>query len=473
MDFRQQADQLGRLIAPAQLHPRAHTTTAESAARREYWLVACSGGSDSVALLLLVWAHWPQQRERITVVHFNHCLRGTESDADEQFCRELCENLGLKFEVGAWTDAPVSASEDAARTARYSFFECVAKKVGASLLFTGHQKDDIAETQLMRLSRGSSSGGLSGPRPVRDWSDQRKLVRPLLTHSRDEIRNALRQTGIRWREDSSNDTDHYQRNRVRRHVVPGWVQATGQRALDGAALSREWLEQDDQALEQWLDELGLHRQVTRIDFCLFAGRPIGLWRRALRRWTPGVGLDRRAFDELLTICQSGQGRLSVGDGFAEVHNGVLDWIRPANDRPRAWSARWHIGTTLCLPSGARLTGARIEPSPALLERLFRGEIDPAVNAILAVRSDTFIVRTWQPGDRYRPLGAPGSAKLQDLFVNRKVPEPERLFLPVVGTEAGEILWVPGFPLADDSKVTDNSVTVVQLTYTSGTSTVRN
>jgi len=473
MERRIQAEQLAQLISRERLHPAALAAADASASKGERWLIALSGGADSVALLLLIWAHWPSHRARLRAAHFNHRLRGEESDGDETFCQTLCQALGIPFHTQAWKDAPAAAGEEAARTARYSFFECIAASEGASILFTGHQKDDIAETQLMRLARGASSAGLAAPRPRRSWNDGRTILRPLLSLARDELQGALKTVGVAWREDSSNAQARYLRNRVRRDVVPNWLQAAGPGALEGAALTREWLEEDDAALEHALNQLGIPEETDQLDLRPLAGQPRALWRRALRRWSPLGEVNRRAFDELLTLCQSGQGQLSVGTGFARVEAGVLQWVATLEKPAVPWTpARLPLGACLILPDGSELTCQSIKVDEELRERFLQGAVDPRVEAVVQLPGAEFVVRSWMPGDRYRPLGAPGSAKLQDLFINRKISAPRRSQLPILCTIDGCIIWVPGFPPAACSKVTDECVTALQLTYTSGTYTVR-
>lgn len=473
MDLAAQAEQLMEALPRSRLEPRALAHAEASAVRRECWLVALSGGADSVALLLLLWALWPAQRTRLTAVHFNHRLRGAESDEDEAFCRRLCAGLGVRLSVGAWETAPASPSEEEARDARFRHFEAVREATGSTLLFTGHQKDDIAETQLMRLARGASSSGLAAPRPVRPWTASASIVRPLLSLAKHEIAAALAAAGIAWREDSSNQAGSFLRNRIRRDVVPVWLQAAGAGALEGAGLTRGWLEDEDDALEAWLDELGVPPRGDAIDFSGLMAKPRALWRRALRRWNPAGTLSRAAFDDLLTLLLSGRdGRMSVGVGFAVIRAGQLTWGQPAS--PEApWASAWLAeGGLLLLPDGAELRAQRVAVTGQLRQRVTAGEIDPETTALLDLQAGADLcVRARAGGDRYRPLGAPGVAKLQDLFVNRKVPADRRGRIPVICAPDGRILWVPGFPPAEESKLTDVSVTAVQLTYLRGTSTV--
>ena len=163
------------------------------------WLLACSGGSDSVALVLLVWAHWPSRRHDMVLAHFDHRLRGRASTNDARFCAALARGLDLRYASDQWKDAPLAPAEALARSARNNFLERVGRERGSSLIWTGHQRDDVAETLLMRLARGSGAGGLAAPRPVQVTSGDRWRLRPLLDLGREELREALVTVGASWR----------------------------------------------------------------------------------------------------------------------------------------------------------------------------------------------------------------------------------------------------------------------------------
>jgi tRNA(Ile)-lysidine synthase len=463
-----------RLLPRGRLHPAALAQIDRSAADGETWLVAFSGGADSVALLLSLLAGWPQQSGKLVVAHFNHALRGNESDGDETFCREFCATLKLAFRCARWHSPPEQPSEETARLARFEFLQTVAVGEGATLLLTGHQLDDVLETQLLRLSRGSGTAGLAAPRPVRRWRPQHWIVRPLLSVGRTELRSALQEAGFPWREDSSNQQTHFARNRLRHHVVLPWLQASGEGVLNGAALSRELLQEDDEALESLVDGLGIDFESPQIDLGKLQRQPRAILRRALHRWSFLPEVDRRCFEELLRICQRGAGQVSLGAGIAAVCDGALTWSE--SPRPAGafapWSPAWLAAEgLLLLPSGSQLRSAIIAVTPQLRVELAAGKY-AANTCALVCEELPFIVRSWQPGDRYRPLGASGSTTLQDMFVNRKIAAALRRELPVVCRADGNIIWVPGLLPAEQSKVTDVSVTAVQLTYTSGTSTVR-
>ena len=327
--WQRRAATLAKLIPPERLHPAVRGwAESRSVAARGPWAVAVSGGADSLCLLLLLWAHWPERRRRLVALHFNHRLRGRAADADERFCRQVCAALGLRAAFGHWRRAPRDSSEEEAREARFAFFNRSLRRRGARGLWLGHHQNDIAETMLMRLARGSGSAGLSAPRPVQRV-DQRVHLRPLLVLKKDEIIAALRAAGVPWREDRTNTSGGFFRNRVRRHVVPAWQKAAGRDAVAGAALARELLEEDDQALEAWLDALRPFRPGRTLDIASLEGRPRALIRRALRRWLaaqPHAGeLSRQGLEDLLAAVAIGRpARRSLGrNGFAVIRGGLL------------------------------------------------------------------------------------------------------------------------------------------------------
>ncbi len=325
-DWPAKAARVGELLPAGSLHP-AVLDRAGKSRQSGSWAVAFSGGADSLALLLLLHAHFPARR--LVALHFNHRLRGRAAAADEKFCARVCDALGVKFVAGRWKSAPKGASEAAARTARMEFFRREMNRRKLRLLWLAHQQDDIAESMLMRLARGSGTAGLAAPRPVQEAGDGRLHLRPLLTLKKAEIVAALEEAGAVWREDKTNAADGFLRNRVRRSVLPAWRKAAGRDAVAGAALARELLEDDDAALEAWLDELKPLDRRGRLDLRKLAGKPRALVRRALHRWLlavrPETDLSRQGFNQLLAaVTRAGGIRFSLGaKGFAVARGGWL------------------------------------------------------------------------------------------------------------------------------------------------------
>lgn len=293
------------------------------------WALAFSGGADSLAMLLIFWAEGPTRWGRdFVVLHFDHRLRGKDSSADARFCQAVCRALGVTCVVGRWTGAHRGASEAEAREARHAFFAREMKRRKLRLLFLAHQQDDIAETMLMRLARGSGAGGLAAPRPVQELDDGRVHLRPMLTLKKAVIEAALRKAGAVWCEDASNQSDNFFRNRVRQSVLPAWEKSARRDAVAGAARARELLEEDDTALESWVDQVAPLRR-GMLDVKVLHGMPRAVVRRALHRWLiavePETDLSRQGFELLLAAVERGQStRFSLGrTDFAVIRQGKL------------------------------------------------------------------------------------------------------------------------------------------------------
>lgn len=462
------------------MHPRA-AEVIRGLGEGEPLAIACSGGADSVALLLAVWANFPERRKTLEVMHFNHRLRGVASDEDEAFVRSLARALGVPVKVGRW-NRPKSAppvSEAAARGARMAFFAEMMAKAGARTLATGHQLDDVAETMLMRLARGSGAGGLCAPRPVQSMADGTRRIRPLLNVRSEEVRSVLRSAGASWREDDSNATDLFFRNRVRRLVIPSLEAASPTEAVTGFAASRALLEEDDEALDVWLREvLGSDDWVDKGDLSRLRGRPAALARRAVHAWLRARGLSEslgKSSVNGLVAAVTGGADLQINAGSKHAvfaKDGQLAHAATstgsAGPAPTWCSRKFAVGDEVFNAFGDSITMRKLRVTRRLLDRLEAGSVDVRTTAFVAPGDDwsgVFGLRTREPGDRMRPLGAPGRAKLQDLLVNRKVPRELRDRLPVIMVGKRTVVWVPGLPPADEFAVQRDSKTVVQLTYT--------
>ncbi|HTB63053.1 MAG TPA: tRNA lysidine(34) synthetase TilS [Opitutales bacterium] len=470
------AARLGDAFRPARLHARVRGWLEQNAHKNEVWGVAVSGGADSVALLLLLWAHYPQQRKQMVVLHFDHAVR-PDSAADAQFVHKLAKALGLPFATAR--RAPGGAVNEAAlRDARMNFFRGQLAARHAHVIFFGHQRDDIAETMLMRLTRGSGASGLCAPRPVREFPDGLIALRPLLNLDHANLCAALKAVGAAWQEDSSNAQGDYLRNRLRHDVIPAWKLAMPERDLNaGVARAREALEDDAAALESLTETL--LRDVAEdapLPLAKITGQPRAIVRRALHVWLHrnGVGenLNAQAFDTLLNALTAAKpSRWSAGPGrWLVLDKAKLTLSGSVTETSVAWPPMvLKPEQTVQLPDGALLRARLVKVDRKLLKQLQDGKINPAQQTLFALPGKSgatvFRVRTWQPGDRYRPLGAPGRRKLQDLFTDKKIPARERRRLPVVCSEGDQPLWAPGLPPAHSHRVTSAARTAMELTYT--------
>lgn len=439
--------------------------------------VAFSGGADSLAALLLLWAHWPERRGELLALHFNHRLRGAPAAADARFCRQACRRLGVDFRAGAatWrTGSKVGEAE--AREARFAFFAEAMREVRATAIVLGHQRDDVVETVLLRLARGAGLRGLAAPRPVQAMRDGTMRLRPLLIVPKAELLAALKRAGASWCYDATNHGDAYFRNRLRRAVIPAWTAAAPADLAAAVARSREQLEEDDAALEAWVDRVVPATECEGWPVAGWRELPPAVVRRGLYRWliARGLGADFSGValePAVAALSQGVDARVSAGAaGFLVVERGSLRLDPLPAGAAAPWlaaSAELQLPGEWAGPDGARLvaTLCRIGRGADPLAGMKSADGVRAVFLGYPVQPPSALgVRTWQPGDRYRPFGSNHVSKLQDQFVNRRVPRPERHRLPVVCDPAGSILWVPGLPPSETVRVTAASRWLVQLTY---------
>lgn len=441
------------------------------------WSIACSGGADSVCMVLLLFKLFPHRCGKMHVLHFNHRLRNEASDKDALFVESLAVSLGMPFHTGVM--APIDENklnELLAREARFNFFTEKMNRIKSRVLFLGHIKEDIAETMLMRLARGSGSKGLAAPRPVHYHRNEIVHLRPLLNIAKFEIKECMNFNRIPWCDDDSNFGDQFLRNRLRHSVLPAWREAEERNVDEGASRARRFLEEDDQALESWLDEVGIRPIAGEVyNFSHLLDKPAALIRRMLNRWLEAhsliATLSREATETLFKSIINGQMLcMSAGENnFIKFDNGCLELIEAKNE-PHWPPLFVPVNSDLFLPHGTHLVAEAIEMNDELRDSIMSGTYSECNHAFIRRLDEKansgFEVRQWRAGDRYQPLGAPGSSKLQDLFTDRKISIEERKRLPIVCNDQDKILWIPGLPPAESHKIQKFTNNALRLTYMS-------
>jgi tRNA(Ile)-lysidine synthase len=427
----------------------------------QHLLVAVSGGPDSVALLSLLATLAPAWRLTLTVVHFNYGLRGCESDDDEAFVSSFCQARNIPFVVRRPVLAKhrrASSLQMLARWARYEAMKSLAHEIHADRIVTGHTANDQAETMLLWMLRGAGLTGLAGMPFMREQI----IVRPLLRTTREEILDYLKQEGLSYRQDSTNLTGLYRRNRVRRDLLPVMEDITPGivRLLERQA---DVLRADDAYLAQVVE--ALYRSLVTVDEKggqhfereAVASLPDALKRRLIRHILKSIESEQRA-PSLRVV----DGVLRFLSGRAKGTRVLLRGVQVVRDReyvhviPRigqkAGGRRLGVATVLpvrvSVPSTVSWPGTGQEihvqemTRPAAEPFLKRRARDCAV--FDAARFSTpLVLRAWQAGDRIYPRGMGGkSKKLQDLFTDMKVSREERARIPLLVAPEG-ILWVVG------------------------------
>ena len=411
---------------------------------KESVLVALSGGPDSVALLAALSALVEELHVRVFAAHLNHGLRGAESLRDEQCAAQVAARLGVPCTLHRITLSMSAGNvEERAREARYTFLDQTAHEQGCTKIATGHTRDDQAETVLMRILRGAGLDGLAAIHPVRDG----RIIRPLLDCSRAEVLAFLEASGLSYCEDSSNCDRRFLRNRIRHEVLPLLESITpGVRqrlALAASIASAEARHLDDHLAPLLAASVDVAdgSLSLRILFDVKAGlhgRVIRMWLRQARGHLRS--LSAAHVESILRIAVGPRpnaqaqlpGRERVVREYGRLRFEPAPWLPPFH------AQSLEVGASIALPSGWQIR-ADVEDTAAALVH------DPTQLRCIADADKIefpLTVRAVRRGDRVQPFGMAGHKKLQDLFVDRKVPLRLRRSTPVVES-AGEIIWVPG------------------------------
>ena len=475
-------------------------------------IAAVSGGADSVCLLWALQKIAPELPAFLRVVHVHHGLRGEEADRDERFVEDLCRKLEIPFQTVRCNAAEYAkdhgmSTEEAGRVLRYEALEEAAKtwekEAGADFdrpvkIAVAHHREDSAETVLHNLLRGSGLRGLSGIRPV-----QGRLIRPLLSVSREDICAWLESEGVSWCEDSTNQSEAYTRNVIRRRILPLMREAVNQQAervweqggrleqaengkpeadkpgAEGGESKAEIGESRAEERRPGKTEDGTCRVSAEIDSGLFLEQEeiiqTYLLRRMLDAAAPGwKDITSRHFAALTALARNHAGsRMDLPCGLAaEKTYETLRIYRKSRSGKKAeegsllFTERRYIreGEELCLE--VEIPAERIQICTFSREKA--GEIPKnqytkwfdydKIKNMLSYRHR-------RPGD-FLVLAGGGKKTVARCMIDDKIPRGEREQIPVLA-EGNHVLWVVGGRISEYYKITDQTKTILQVTYNGG------
>ena len=425
-------------------------------------LLAVSGGIDSVVMAYLFAQVRDNFKLTLAIAHFNHSLRGEESDADEDFVKDLAKALGMPFFSEKWTSSERGNWEERAREARYSFLNKTRQQLGYDWIATAHHADDQAETLLMRLVEGSGYRGLRG---ISERNG--KVVRPLLKFSKAEFTHYAGENEISFREDSSNQDTRFRRNRIRENILPQikklnpHFSQTAQRTASNMVEIAEWV-------EEHLHDL--------------YGRAVSVSDKGL------IQIDEKELKKVSSFLQKELVREVVNEND-------LPW------RGHVWNNLNHflekatIGDIMVLPGDCKILKDRdrfLVMRETDFDDLNAFQLDIVTPVSLKVRGHNFTMdltkeptfssdgatefidfdqldhgslhlRLWQAGDRMVPLGMSGHKKVSDILVDAKVDRFSKMSQYVL-TSGHEIVWLCGLRLNNKFKVTSSTSSVARLNW---------
>lgn len=423
---------------------------------RSSGIVLVSGGADSAcaaAALARLLGH-----EAVAALHVNYALR-LDSDEDERAARALCAKLLIDLHVERPELGPGNV-QARAREARYAAAERLRERLGADWIATGQTRTDVAETMLYRLAVSPGTRPLLGLAPRSG-----RVIRPLHAVSRAETRATAAAAALPFRDDPTNATDRYARNRIRAEVLPVLTEIGAEAERNLAATHAELHEEAELLaglVEEALRDAGVGPAATEIAATRLEPLGTGLRRLTLRelaeraagRPVPlnrsrAAAIARLAADPeggivelgggLEARCEAGRVRFAVAAG-AVVSEGEGAGLAPVRMSVpgRARFGDWELIAEICAEAKAAA-----EPGPSLAT-LDAAALGPQLE-----------VRAWRHGDRIRPLGLGGSKSLQDLFTDHGVPRSERARVPVV-TAGGRVAWVAGVAISEEFRLGERS-----------------
>lgn len=386
-------------------------------------LCAVSGGSDSMYMLSVLLE---QGGRRICAAHFNHGMRGAESDSDAQFVKNYCDGLGIECIIGR-ADSELKSEEDA-RNARYAFLERARVELNCELIATAHNADDNAETVIFNLARGTGLKGLCGI-PERRGN----IIRPILNVSRSEIESYLEERGIPHVEDSTNAGLDYSRNIIRHKVMPvlkeinpGFTEAVRRMTLS--------LRDDESFLEAESERHGI-AEITGLDTAIAS--------RVVRNSCPGQ-LSARNVSDVLALAKG-------GTEYAEL------------DLP---------GAKIVRDSGVLSVNPAAPQFEVCFEECIYTEVNKSLNTCF-IKNDSIVghlaAGVWECGDSMRIRGRNCSKSLKKLFLEAGLTKVQKDNWPVIRDEKG-VMYVYNLAMAEraEPKIGDRAIKITVTERENGT-----
>ena len=433
------------------------------------YLVALSGGADSVALLLCL----KELGYRVEAVHCNFNLRGEESLRDEQFCEDLCqrENIPLHkvhFDTQAYADLHKVSIEMAARELRYRYFFQLKEALGADGVCVGHHKEDSVETILINLVRGTGLSGLMGIRPR-----NHDVIRPLLCVTRQEIEDYLRQQAVSFVTDSTNLIDDVVRNKIRLNVLPQ-LSEINPSVTDAILTTANHLSEVDAIVQESLKTalgkaVSFINSATQVSSNSLSNEPFQLDLSVVRSFpSPSyllfyilkpLGFSSSQITEMVSLLDGQTGQLWYSSTHELTHDRGVFMVLPREEvKPRTLvipeTGRYVYDEQLSL----RLTERALTPSSNVSFSKNPTVVDLDASSIRF----PLTLRRVAEGDRFTPLGMRGTQLMSDFLTNLKRNRFEKRNQLVLLDATGTILWVLGLRINDRFKLTPQSTSCLRI-----------
>lgn len=434
-------------------------------------VVAVSGGPDSICLLHLLNSIKDRFSIEICAAHVNHCLRGAEADADEEFVREFCQQLNIKFyvkkvDINKLAKEEKLSSEMAGRKARYDFFEEVRKSFSGNKIAIAHNANDRAETIIMRIIRGTGLDGMVGIKPIRD----KIFVRPLINVSRNDIEKYCLDNKISPRIDKTNLERLYTRNKIRLDLIPYIVNNFNEdvvsslnRLGDIVSIDNDYIQKNvNKKYDSYCYKDKNNIIIKKEAFCEHEAILSRILRKAINELTGNVyNIEKQHISEIIHIQKIGTGKKVYLPNNIVAHNNYGDICFGIKKDG--------------IINSTKVSKLNLKDSDEMQFDNFKFKItflDCSANVKLA--QDEFVkyfdadkagknisIRYRKDGDKFKPLGMKVHKKLKDIFINIKIPREDRSKIPLVCFDT-EIGWIVGHKISESFKIDDKTKTILKI-----------
>ena len=426
-------------------------------------VVGVSGGADSVCLLYMLREICRDNRAVLFVIHVNHQIRGTEADQDELFVQELCRSLGVRFNTYSYEvrrlakDQGIS-EEEAGRNARYQSFLKACRIYNCNKIAVAHNKNDNAETVLFHLFRGTGIKGMSGMEPVRSFSPENEdimLIRPFLCVEREEIEEYLQAEDISYRTDSTNLTEDYSRNKIRRQVLfyaSKEINSCAVGNINETALKlKEAMEYiDSKVRERYLEIVSKIDNQYTVNVIDFSREPIVIQKGIIRRIIEELAgqlkdIEAKHIDSVISLCHKQVGKaVNLPYGmYAKRDYEEISLLIPQRENER-------ISKAMLEPVKVTIPGETllIEKRKVFVTELKEYKKDDTIPKSGCVKwfdydkiENTVEIRNRREGDFIQINCHGGHKKLKDYFIDHKVPKDIRDSQLLI-TDGNHVMWIP-------------------------------
>ncbi len=423
--------------------------------KKDKIVIGVSGGPDSIALLHFLFMN----RYRVVAAHLNHCLRGKDSDDDQNFVKGFCASLKVPFvykrvDIKSLSKEKKLSIEEAGRIERYKFFDQVAEKYKANKIALAHHADDNIETFLMRLLRGTGIKGLCGIPIERD-----KIIRPMINVFKEEIYDYLKRNNLTFREDLSNLSNKFLRNRIRNQIIPALEKENPQ--IKGIILNLiKGFSKDYSILQKFITKKYKKIVKRRDDAIIIPLKKLRSIPNSLVGFIIRTGiadisgnLTNISSKHIDSIIKLEKGLLSLPNKTFAIKN-TNDLVLTSNvellkaERVKKFNYQLKIPGSIYIKEIGKRLNAMFCKRP---KNIFKISGKSAIVDFDKLDGDRLIVRNYIFGDKFVPLGMKGEKKLQDFFVDIKIPQDKKHKIPVI-CDSKKIVWIAGHRISDLAKI---------------------